>query len=180
MPESPGGPSDAIITIRVRAACPSCHASGIVLPTLEQVFAANPRSPVPVFIVVGFIAVVMAGYWLLYDLVAPGGRFRVAPIPAFIGLIGPGWCVRRSWRLVRVRALMCSSCRRICSWGFGREIPVTWQETLVPRFECLRCGYSLVGLTQDKCPECGLGFPVEWLRFTSLGQPDAKLTTSIH
>jgi hypothetical protein len=31
----------------------------------------------------------------------------------------------------------------------------------IPR--CPKCRYSLIGLTENRCPECGESFPKEWL-----------------
>jgi predicted RNase H-like HicB family nuclease len=57
----------------------------------------------------------------------------------------------------------------------GLTAATVWASRRVPRqerpWECDGCGYLLVGLSEPRCPECGLGFdPARWAGVEPCGQ----------
>jgi hypothetical protein len=57
----------------------------------------------------------------------------------------------------------------------GLTAATVWASRRMPRrerpWECEGCGYLLVGLSEPRCPECGLGFdPARWAGMTPEGQ----------
>jgi len=88
---------------------------------------------------------------------AIGGRWRTQNRPwgrPPFQLRGPAWTVESSfvrlptWLLVIL--LMVPPIRRSL---FERK-----RARRMSRNECLACGYSLIGLLEPRCPECGVGF----------------------
>ena len=79
------------------------------------------------------------------------GIFLCLAIPIFV------------FKTFPIRVLVCPRCKMIRKYGIGRDIPIAWQESIAPNSRCTRCGYSLSGLTEARCPECGRPFPVYWI-----------------
>jgi hypothetical protein len=56
-----------------------------------------------------------------------------------------------------------------------RSIPEAWD------LHCEHCGYSLTGLTENRCPECGRTFDVDALRLAAQARAArARATSAIH
>lgn len=72
--------------------------------------------------------------------------------------------VRSVEKLIPIQMLVCLNCKsvKVTRWTFEKGLPMDWQLDLSPSYLCTKCGYSLVALEEDRCPECGHPFPPAW------------------
>ena len=143
----------------------------------------NPKSYLPgmflaFLIVIGILLLIFIWFPILDAASAAYGvsEGRVWSVCLFLGGITVAWFLGFLASRLPVRALICPSCNRILRLGFGRQVPLAWQECTEPTWKCAACGYSLHGITGNaRCPECGAPFPDEWLKATRKGDPDATV-----
>jgi hypothetical protein len=107
----------------------------------------------------GFIGSIVAlgvviGLVLHLDSASGFARTTVLCIGAGLSFLLP--------RILPVRALACDHCRKVIRMKLGRNVPMHWKKSMKPIFKCVSCGYCILGLTDNRCPECGEEFPVEW------------------
>jgi hypothetical protein len=131
----------------------------MLVRTLDALLRANVRSGrVVMLALVPIMLVALAGglagmhYW----------RFRIVfVILAILAL----WFVARREVLA---ALICPICRQVKRVKLGRAVPLAWKQFLPFDPQCLQCGYSIMGVTAARCPECGDPFPEVWLAATRI------------
>jgi hypothetical protein len=161
--------SSDCVAISVSAACRTCQSSGIVASGTKAIIRANPRSIIPGLLLISVTVIVLIATWIYYSLfipafghtiLEPGVHFLWGVISLLLGLA--------LLRIIPLKALICSKCKRVVRWkiGFKRGIPLCWQKSIVPSFQCSSCGYDLHGLKAARCPECFSPFPEEWLKVT--------------
>ena len=91
----------------------------------------------------------MKTYWMPKFRVSPSGAVYSFAIPLWMPIFLSATLL--PWSFVSARR-----CKR-------RELG-----------ECLKCGYSLHGLTEPRCPECGTPFEMSKLKEADSQQPDIK------
>jgi len=166
--------------IRVKPACSKCAAPGIGVVGIGDIGRENPRSHIIGLWAIGGVIAALLVVILIWlpTANAIAARFgasanQVHAILVFIGgpiIVGSIAFVGQK---LPVRAVICRDCRRVTKLGYGRRLPLSWQECIQPQWQCTQCGYSLHGLAEEaKCPECGCLFPEEWLKFTSKADPN--------
>jgi hypothetical protein len=163
--------------IEIAATC-RCGGRIRLVRGLREIFAVNPRAIVPGVFLLAVFMVSAAGAlvleWSLQSLWPSMARSSVLAKMIAFATVPP-----LVFRYFPIRILFCSNCRRMLRIGFGRVVPLTWQQLIEPDWTCKKCGYSLVGIRDEPyCPECGHGFPQQWLKGTSQGveHPGYRLT----
>lgn len=171
----------SLAKIVVRRVCHQCNSPGEVIVGARNLIRANPRNifPALILLVAAVLAVAMAVGWeFLYPVVSSASPVLSISGGGAVRLGGEVACVAIPILLLNVfpvRGLLCPKCRFIRRYGFGRRIPVEWQEMLSPSLTCICCGYSLIGLTASQCPECGGRFPEAWLVATRKADPEIDI-----
>ena len=152
--------------VEVRRCCDRCESVGRLAVGMWQVIELRPKSAMAGFIVLAAMCTGMASGYAASRLL---GMFswlpkQISGVADVLFTIGACAVVLD---IVPWRVLVCEKCQRVVRSGFGRKVPLEWQECIKPTGHCVTCGYSLVGLTvAARCPECGCAFPEEWLKST--------------
>lgn len=99
----------------------------------------------------GAVALLLAP--LLAAVLARGRRPLSRLIIGSVAMIPAVWIARSQSYLWQVLASAVSGYLSMCvvCWWLGRHV---WKEP-ESGVQCLNCGYSLAGLRDDVCPECG-------------------------
>ena len=166
-----------LVKVRVKPACEACRSEGRLLIGWSEVMAKNARGNliviVPLAAIVLGLAVWQAVEWVYARTAMDGTVWELTTV--LLSIAGVAYIIRR----LPTRAVMCPKCRRVVRFGFGRRVPASWVEIIGPTLSCVRCGYSLVGLQEPRCPECGLEFPTSWLAGTKLGTSDVAFEVEL-
>ena len=157
--------------VAVRKVCVVCSSSGTIVGGLGTVVRFNPRSNAVGLVYVGSILIALSVpiLWLLVFPLDGGGVMPLMCAPlTLLAAYTTQW-------LIPLRILACPQCRKVKYIGVGRKIPLSWKHYVPFEPGCMVCGYSLIGCTVPRCPECGDPFPENWLAATRLGDPNVNV-----
>lgn len=158
--------------------CPHCGGDVALARGFVACARVNPRSLIP-----GLVAVAHFGLFFLFAVALRDAAcvfgFCSRRAETFAQIIAFGVCMPATCRLIALRMLVCSVCRRAVHAGFGKAVPVSWQAYLPPPERCLRCGYNLRGIrSSGRCSECGRQFEEAWLDDPDFGIASSPKTSS--
>ena len=152
------------LIIPVMPGCARCETLCVCVKNLHDLIKLNPHSVYPGLMLIAIILPLLVLTGLVF--VPLYSTDRALGLVMMIAMIVAG---RFFARWLPVMALVCTGCNHVKKIRFGKRVPLEWKNHMAFRSTCMLCGYSIVGLHDNRCPECGDSFPAAWLEATRKG-----------